>query len=98
MKAVSAFLLIALFAFPLVASAEDGAALYKANCAMCHKADGSGNPAMKAPDLRAEAVQKMDVAKLAEAIKAQPKHTAKIKAFSQDQLSAVATFVKSLKK
>jgi mono/diheme cytochrome c family protein len=98
MKAVSAILVIALFAFPLAAAAEDGAALYKTNCAMCHKVDGSGNPAMKAPDLRAEAVQKMDVARLAEAIKAQPKHTAKIKAFTQDQLTAVATFVKSLKK
>ncbi len=99
MKTVAAILLLSLFAFPLSAlAAEDGAALYKANCAACHKADGSGNPAMKAPDLRAEAVQKMDNAKLAEAIKAQPKHGAKIKGLSAEQLDAIATFVKSLKK
>lgn len=98
MKAVSLILLASLLALPLVASAADGAALYKTNCAMCHKADGSGNPAMKAPDLRSDAVQKMDTAKLAEAIKAQPKHGAKIKGLSQDDLTAIAEHVKSLKK
>jgi mono/diheme cytochrome c family protein len=29
----------------------DGAALYKQKCAMCHKADGKGYPALKTPDL-----------------------------------------------
>ena len=33
-------------------AAEDGAALYKANCAMCHKADASGNTAMKSPAIK----------------------------------------------
>ncbi|MEW5979213.1 MAG: cytochrome c [Acidobacteriota bacterium] len=28
----------------------DAAALYKKHCAMCHKADGKGYPAMKTPD------------------------------------------------
>lgn len=97
MKAVTAFLLLAALALPISAMAEDGAALYKTNCAVCHKADGSGNPAMKAPDLRADAIKKMDTAKLADTIKAQPKHSAKIKGLSQDQLTAIATFVKSLK-
>lgn len=97
MKPITAFLLLAALALPISAVAEDGAALYKTNCAACHKADGSGNPAMKAPDLRADAVKKMDTAKLADAIKAQAKHGAKIKGLSQEQLTAIATFVKSLK-
>lgn len=37
----AAFLLTALAAAP--AMAQDGGALYKAKCAMCHGADGTGN-------------------------------------------------------
>ncbi len=36
-----------------VSNAEDKldvSSLYKKNCAMCHKADGKGYPAMKTPD------------------------------------------------
>ena len=38
--------------------ADDTAALYKAKCAMCHKADGSGNAAMKVPDFKSPDIAK----------------------------------------
>jgi cytochrome c6 len=45
----------------MVSPAEDGAALYKAKCAMCHAPDGSGSTAagksMKVRDLRTVEVQ-----------------------------------------
>lgn len=67
--------LIAFFAFVLLtlttvtARADDpGAAVYKAKCASCHAADGSGNtPAgktLKVRDLRSPEVQKMSDAEL----------------------------------
>lgn len=47
---------------PMAAFADDAAALYKAKCASCHAADGSGDTAMgkamKLRDLRSADVQK----------------------------------------
>jgi len=60
----AAILLIAPAAF----AAADGAALYKAKCAMCHGADGAGQTAMgksmKLRDLRSPEVQKQSDADL----------------------------------
>lgn len=61
--------LFLLFLAALPARADDaGAALYKAKCASCHGADGSGNtPAgksLKVRDLRSPEVQKMSDAEL----------------------------------
>src|SRR5271165_3876220 len=44
--AVALFILI-----PSLSWAEDGAALYKAKCAMCHGADAAGKAAAKIPSL-----------------------------------------------
>jgi cytochrome c6 len=61
---VPAILIAALFAvvLPMSAHAADGPALYKAKCAMCHGADGSGDTtmgkSMKLRDLRSADVQK----------------------------------------
>jgi cytochrome c6 len=56
--AVLAILLIA----PIALATPDGAALYKAKCATCHAADGSGQTTMgknlKLRDLRSAEVQK----------------------------------------
>lgn len=50
-------------ALPAFAAGPDGAALYKAKCALCHGADGSGQTpvgkSMKMPDLRSAEVQKL---------------------------------------
>ncbi len=61
-----------LIAVPLLAAAPDGAAVYKAKCAMCHAADGSGNTptgkTMKVRDLRSAEVQKLTDEQLEKAI------------------------------
>ena len=53
---------------PATLAAADGAAIYKAKCAMCHAADGSGNTtlgkSMKLRDLRSPEVQKQTDAEL----------------------------------
>src|ERR1700730_18578484 len=60
-------------ALPSAAQAKsDAARIYKANCALCHSADGSGdNPtgkALHAKDLRSDEVQKQSDTELAEVI------------------------------
>ena len=73
-------------------AAEDGAALYKTKCAMCHKADGSGNPAMKAP-----AINGATEATVAKAINTDPKHAALKKGLNEEQVKAVGAYLKTLK-
>lgn len=57
-----------LIILPATLAAADGAALYKAKCAMCHGADGSGatpmGKSMKLRDLRSPEVQKQTDAEL----------------------------------
>ena len=93
-KLMAAVALIALVLFLVVPSlswaAEDGAALYKAKCAMCHKPDGSGNPALKAP-----AIKGSD--KVAATIASNPKHAALQKALTPAQVAAIADYVKGMK-
>jgi len=74
-------------------AAEDGAAVYKAKCAMCHGPDGAGKvgPALKGT--------KVDVAAFVqngEAGKKAP-HSKGVAGVSADQAKAVAEYVKSLK-
>ncbi len=97
MKLTILVLAIAVALFALVPSlswaAEDGAAVYKAKCAMCHGPDGAGKvgPALKGT--------KVDVATFVqngEAGKKAP-HTKGISGLSADQAKAVAEFVKGLK-
>lgn len=73
-------------------AADDGATLYKSNCAMCHKADASGNTAMKAPALKGKS--ESDVKK---AIEQDPKHASLKKKLSNDQVKAIGDYIASLK-
>jgi cytochrome c6 len=65
MRSRSLVFLLAVFiiVLPVVATADDAAAVYKAKCAMCHGPDGTGQTpsgkAMKARDLGSPDVQKM---------------------------------------
>ena len=49
-------------------AADDGAALYKAKCAMCHGADLAGKPAAKIPSLVSDDAKKASDADLTDMI------------------------------
>jgi mono/diheme cytochrome c family protein len=93
-------LAIAVALFALVPSlswaAEDGAALYKAKCAMCHGPDGAGKigPALKGTKL--SEAQIVDVLTKGGEGKKAP-HSKPVAGLSADQAKAVAEFVKGLK-
>ena len=91
-------------AFPCYLRAEgDAAKLYKANCAVCQAADGSGNTssgkALKAKDLRSDEVQKKSDAELAEIT---TKGQGKMPAFGQklkpEQIQALVSYIRQLGK
>jgi len=73
-------------------AAEDGAALYKTNCAACHKADASGNPAIKAPALKGKNGD--DVKKV---LDTNPKHAGVAKKLTADQVKAVGDYLATVK-
>jgi mono/diheme cytochrome c family protein len=93
-------LAIAVALFALIPSlswaAEDGAAIYKAKCAMCHGPDGAGKigPALKG--IKLSDTQIVDLLTKGEAGKKAP-HSKPVSGLSADQAKAVAEFVKSLK-
>ncbi len=83
------------------AFAADGAAVFKANCAACHgetgKSDTAAGKAMKVPHLSGDAkVAAMSDADIVAAIKANEKHAAVLKKLKDDDIAAVATYVKGV--
>ena len=100
MKLTILVLAIAVALFVMVPSlswaAEDGAAVYKAKCAMCHGAAGEGKmgPALKGTKLTDAQISDL-LTKGAEGKKAP--HTKAVNGVSADQAKAVAEYVKSLK-
>lgn len=99
-KSVIATLVILLSTGSL-ALAADGAAVYKDQCAKCHGADGKSDTsvgkALKIPALAGDAsVAAMSEADLVTRIKTVAKHPSTTKGLSDDDLNAVATFIKGL--
>jgi len=91
------FLVIVLSAsLALPAFAADGAATYKAKCAMCHGPEGQGKvgPAVKGTALTADQI--VDLLTKGDDAKKAP-HKKAIAGLSADDAKAVADFVKSLK-
>ena len=79
-----------------VAVAEDGAATYKAKCAMCHGAAGEGKigPALKGTKLTEAEVA--DLLTKGAAGKKAP-HGKAVAGLAEEQAKAVAAYVKGLK-
>ena len=101
---------IALFVLSValpVAAAEDGAALFKTKCAACHGKTGAADtPVAKAKnikDLGSADIQKMTDAELTDMIANGGKnktkgHEFKAKGLTDDQITALVSFIRTLKK
>lgn len=103
MKLMSWMLPVCLLLAPMALAAEDGAALFKSKCALCHGADGSGDTpmgkklALKA--LGSESVQKLTDEQISQTIvKGKGKMPAFDKKLTPDQVRALVAHVRSLRK
>src|SRR5262245_10659722 len=89
-------MLIALGLTPIVAAAAepDGAALYQANCARCHGADGKSSTfagmLTRAPSLLQSAAARGDASALPDRIRSIEKHEHVVSKLSPDELAAIA--------
>lgn len=92
------------FLMSISTRADDSASLYKAKCAVCHSADGSGDSDMgkklESPDLRSDAVQKQTDAQLTDSIsngkgKKMPAYKSK---FSEAQIKDLVAYIRELAK
>ncbi len=90
--------LIAGMAMPALAA--DGAAIYKAKCAMCHGPDGSkANAAMGIKPLSGPEVQAQSDAQLTEVTsKGKGKMPAYAGKLSDEEIKAVVAYIRTLKK
>jgi mono/diheme cytochrome c family protein len=79
-------------------AADDGAATFKAKCAMCHGADAAGKPAMKAPSLISDEAKKKSDDDFAKAINETAKHTPAVKSLPADDVKAVIAYIRTLQK
>ena len=84
-------------------ASEDGAALFKAKCASCHAADGSGNTpvgkGLKLRDLRSAEVQARSDEQIYEVIaKGKGKMPGYEKSVGADKCKALVGFIRGLKK
>ena len=99
---IKSLVLVGCMALASSAFAADGAAVFKAKCAMCHGADGSGSTGMgKTMGLKplgSAEVQKMSDADLTALVSngrgKMPAYKGKL---SDDEISAVVKYVKTLK-
>ena len=94
--------LAALVVFAGVLSfADDGAAIYKAKCAMCHGATGTPNPAMaKAMGIKPvsdPAMKALSVEQISTAVKAGKGKMKPAAGISDADVKSVATYFKNLK-
>ncbi|MFY9843937.1 MAG: c-type cytochrome [Terriglobales bacterium] len=96
-KSLILFLVIALsLSLALPAFAQDGAATYKAKCAMCHGPDGQGKVGPKLAGTALTADQITALLTTGDDAKKAP-HKKAIGGLSADDAKAVAAYVKTLK-
>lgn len=90
-------ILATLAMFSSLSWAQDGAALYKAKCAMCHGAAGEGKVGPSLQKASMSESQITDFVANGAAGKKAP-HSKGVAGVSADQAKAIATYVASLKK
>jgi mono/diheme cytochrome c family protein len=104
MKIRTGIMLAAMLAAPMTSVlAQSGADNYKAKCAMCHAADGTGKAAMKVPSFKTPESIKESDAELTAAIKngkgtgaiKMPPYTGKL---TDAQIKDVVGYVRTLQK
>jgi mono/diheme cytochrome c family protein len=96
MKRTTVFILItSLILLAVPAMAEDGAALFKAKCAACHGPDGTK---MAKANLSSAEVQGKADTDLVTFVGTNAKHNFKTKGLTDDQIKAIVTFLRTLKK
>jgi mono/diheme cytochrome c family protein len=95
---------VALFIMlPNLSWAQDGAALYKAKCAICHGPNGEGKPAAKVPSLASENTQKLSDAELTDFIanggpSKKATHAFEKKGVTPEQVKALVAHIRELGK
>jgi len=93
---------IVLAALALIASTfafAEAPADYKAKCAMCHGANGNGNPGMKTIGFETADVQKMSDAELTDVItKGKGKMPSYEGKLSKEQIDGIVKWIRTLKK
>ncbi len=84
-------------------AADDGAAMFKAKCAMCHGADLAGKPAAKIPSLVSGDAKTASDADLTDMIAnggkdKKPMHAFSNKGVSADQVQALVSYIRTAQK
>ena len=92
MKKTAFLIAIAMLLAPLAAHADDGAAVFKAKCQMCHGADGKK---MAKADLSGAAIQGKSDADLVKFLTTDAKHKSKVA--DEASAKAVVAFLRTLK-
>ncbi len=99
LQRITLFTLGIALAMPAIAAAQSGADTYKAKCAMCHGADGSGKASMGTKDLGSADIQKMSDADLTGAITngkgKMPAYKGKL---TDAQISDLVSYIRTMKK
>jgi mono/diheme cytochrome c family protein len=96
MKKFSLVLVASLVLGSFAFAAEDGAAIFKTKCAMCHGAEGQGKIGPKLQGTQVSDAQIVDMLTKGATGKKAP-HSKPLSGLTNDQAVAVAKHVKSLK-
>jgi mono/diheme cytochrome c family protein len=96
MKKFSLVLVASLVLGSFAFAAEDGAAIFKSKCAMCHGAEGQGKIGPKLQGTQVPEAQIVDMLTNGVAGKKAP-HSKPLAGLTKEQAQAVATHVKGLK-